>query len=100
MGLPEVTTKMDLARYCHASLFSPSISTLNKAIKNGNLSTWPGIQDLNFNALIGTSLATELGHLDQERKNLRSTKTTDDNQSLKLLPTKEVFINCYINTNN
>ena len=58
-----------LARYYHTTLFSPSISTLNKAINNGNLSTFPGITQLNFNALIGTSLATELGHLDQERKN-------------------------------
>ena len=61
-------SQSDLARYYHATLFSPSISTLKKAINNGNLSTFPGITQLNFNALIGTSLATELGHLDQERK--------------------------------
>ena len=29
--------KMDLARYYHATLFSPSINTLMKAIRNGNL---------------------------------------------------------------
>ena len=68
-------TKLELAQYYHAALFSPAISTLTKAIKNGNLITWPGIDNLNFKDLIGTSLATELGHLDQERKNLRSTKT-------------------------
>ena len=37
--------------------------------------TWLGIADLNFDSLIGTSLATELGLLDQERKNLQSTKS-------------------------
>ena len=38
-------TKMELARYYHATLFSPSLSTLSKAINNGNLSSWPGIAD-------------------------------------------------------
>ena len=61
-------TKLDLASYYHASLFSPSISTFVKAINNRNLLTWPGLTSLNFNELIGTSLATELGHLDQARK--------------------------------
>ena len=65
---------MELTRYYHATLFLPSISTLIKAIKNGNSESWQGISKLNFNALIGTLLATELGHLEQERKNLRPTK--------------------------
>ena len=90
-------TKLELARYYHATLFSPSLSTLSKAINNGNLSSWPGITDLNFKSLIGTSLATELGHLDQERKNLRSTQALP-NESTPPVPstkTKEVYITCY-----
>ena len=47
---------------------------MTKAIRNGNLLSWSGIENLNFANLVGTTLATELGHLDQERKNLKSTK--------------------------
>ena len=86
--------KSDLARYYHASLFSPSISTLTKAINNGNLLTWPEITTLNFQELIGTSLATELGHLDQSRKNLRTTKIQAVDKISQLpTKTKDVYIN-------
>ena len=64
-------------------LFSPSLSTFTKAIKNGNFITWPGINDLNFKKLLGTTMATEQGHLDQERKNLQTTSNipSEDNTS-------------------
>ena len=68
-------TKQDLARYFHACLFSPSISTLTKAIQHGNLLSWLGIENLSFSKLIGTTMAIELVHLDQESKNLKSTAT-------------------------
>ena len=67
-------TQHDLAAYYHASLFSPAISTLTKAIKKGKFISWPGINELNFKKPLNTTIATELGHLNQERKNLRSTK--------------------------
>ena len=67
-------TKTELARYLHGTTFCPSISTFTKAVRNGNFVTWPGIDTLNFDKRIGTTITTELGHLDQERKNLRSTK--------------------------
>ena len=38
--------------------------------------TWPGIDKINFNSLLKTTLATVNGHLDQERENLQSTKQT------------------------
>ena len=87
-------TKLELARYYHAALFSPAISTSTKAIKIGNLITWPGIDNLNFKDLIGTSLATELGHLDQERKNLRSTQTQMEISNRKNLQTNETYLQC------
>ena len=71
-------TKTELAQYLHAASFSPSISTLQKAINNGNFTSWPGIHQLNFSKLIKTTIATEKGHLDQERKNLRSTKNDEE----------------------
>ena len=63
-------SKSDLAQYLHDTVFSPSITTFAKAIKNENFITWPGIDTLNFATLLGTTKATELGHLDQERANL------------------------------
>ena len=70
-------TKMELAQYLHATAFSPSFSTLKKAIDNGNFVTWPGINELNFKKLLGTTIPLEKVHMDQERKNLRSTKDVD-----------------------
>ena len=63
--ITEDKTKTKLARYLHVTAFSPSISIFTKAVQNGNFVTWPGIDTLNFDKLIGTTIATELGHLDQ-----------------------------------
>ena len=50
------------------------MTTLEKAIKNDNLITWPSIDDLNFRTLINTTEEHLKGHLDQEKQNLQSTK--------------------------
>ena len=70
-------TKTELAQYLHATAFSPSISTLQRAIQNGNFVSWPGIHQLNFDKLLKTTIAVEKGHMDQERKNLRTTQIDD-----------------------
>ena len=49
-----------------------------KAIKNGNFITWQGIDELSLTKHLPPSIATAKGHLDQERKNLQSTKSIDD----------------------
>ena len=67
-------SKLELAQYLHAAAFSPAISTFQKAIQNGNFIGWPGIDEINFSKVIKTTKATELGHLDQERKHLQGTK--------------------------
>ena len=89
-------TKTDLARYLHATAFSPSISTFIKAIRRGNFVTWPGIDNLNLPRLLGTPMATAKGHLDSERKNLQSTKNPiieDDNFPDKINnETHEIFV--------
>ena len=56
-------SKSELAQYLHACAGSLVISTFQKAINNGNFITWPGIDKLNFNALIQTTLATIKDHL-------------------------------------
>ena len=71
--------KSDLARYLHACAFSPVISTFQKCINRGNFITWPNIDNLNFKKIIDTTEATLKGHLDGERKNLRSTKAPPTN---------------------
>ena len=82
-----------LVQYVYACLFSPTKSTLLKAIENGNLISFPGMTTQNVKKYLEELPATALGHLDQERKNLQSTKqvlpTTDLNtntqQSVKTL---------------
>ena len=63
-----------ISQYYHATLFSPSISSLTKVVARGNLVTWPGIDRINFKAVLGTTIPLGKGHLDQERSHLKSTK--------------------------
>ena len=70
-------TKSEMAQYLHAALFSPCIKTLQQAIYNGNLLSWP-IEHLNFDKLLKTTVATEMGHLDQERKYLNPTQSQNE----------------------
>jgi len=48
---------------------------LRDPIKHCFFATWPGLAVQNFNKRLPKSTATAKGHLDQQRKNLRSTKT-------------------------
>ena len=68
--------KQDLARFLHGALFSPRHSTLIKAIKNNFLSTFPGLTESLVKKHLPVSLATEMGHLKQERQHLQSTSIT------------------------
>ncbi len=65
-------------QFLHATAFSPAISTFQKAIRNGNFVTWPGIDSINFETVLKITLATEKGHLDQEQKGLQSQKPQPD----------------------
>ena len=71
--------KSELAQFLHGTLFSPAISTLTKAIANNHFLTWPGIKKWNFKKLVANSIPMNLGHLNQERKNLQSTKNKKTN---------------------
>ena len=63
----------DMIKFMHAALGSPTVSTLNKAIRNGYLKSWPGLTTKNVNYHINFNDAIMKGHLDRVRKNLRST---------------------------
>ena len=72
----------ELAQYFYGTIFSPRIDTFVKSIRNGNFISWPGIDNSNFKKLIGTTKASEFGHLDQDRKNLQSTKEEEEHDFL------------------
>ena len=69
-------TKLELAQWLHASCGSPNKSTFVKAIEKGNFITWPGLSSNLIKKHLPMSEATAKGHLNQERKNLQSTKPT------------------------
>ena len=68
-------TSSDLIRYLHATCFSPTTQTFLQAIRNGNFTTWPGLTPQLVKKYLPLTTATAKGHLDQERKNLQTTKT-------------------------
>ena len=88
---------MELAQYLYGCALSPSISTFQTAINKGKFITWSGIDDIKFRKIIGSPLATILGHLDQERTNLQSTKLIDaDDLFPDAIPRKTR--NCFYDT--
>jgi hypothetical protein len=66
--------KQELATYLHADLGSPAPSTLLRAIRRHHLVTFPGLTTNLVTKHSPKSLATVLGHQDQEAKHLRLTK--------------------------
>jgi hypothetical protein len=64
----------DLINYPHAACFSPVKSTWIKAIKNGNFSSCPGLNEHSVERYLSKSTSTEKGHLNQQRQNARTTK--------------------------
>ena len=75
-----VVTKLhptsELIRFLHAAVFSLSPSTWIKAIKAGFFSTLPNLTIEHVTKYLPKSIPTAMGHMDQERKNLHSTKVS------------------------
>eukprot|EP00957_Ditylum_brightwellii_P143433 10927487-Ditylum_brightwellii.AAC.1 len=67
-------TKHELSAYLHACAFSPSLCIFQNAICKGNVITWPGIKNINFEKEIKETTAIAKGHMDQEHQNLQSIK--------------------------
>ena len=74
--LPSTET---VIRYHHASLGFPVKSTFLKAVKHGNLLSFPGLTTNAINDYFPKSDETQKGHMKQQRQNLRSTKEKEDN---------------------
>eukprot|EP00957_Ditylum_brightwellii_P125211 9544748-Ditylum_brightwellii.AAC.1 len=66
--------KKDLVQYFHAASFSPVLSTWCKAVCRGYFTTLPGLTEKLVQKNLHKSNATVKGHLNQARKNVRSTK--------------------------
>jgi hypothetical protein len=60
--------KKDLINYLHAAFFSPVKSTWIKAIKNGNFSSWPGLNEQSVDKFLSKSTSTAKCHLNQQRR--------------------------------
>ena len=66
--------------------FSPTKRTWIQAVKKGHVKTWPGVTVDAIQHYLPMSEATMLGHLDQQRKNIQSTKLQDDDQDTMHTP--------------
>jgi hypothetical protein len=76
-------TKADLVAFLHAACFSPATLTFLRAIKAGYFATWPGLTPELVTQHLPNSITSVKGHLDQQRKNVRSTKPTPTKLSLE-----------------
>jgi hypothetical protein len=71
------SNQKDLINYLHAACFSPVKSTWITAIKNGNFTPWPVLTEQAAENHLSKSTSTTKGHLNQQRKNARTTKVKD-----------------------
>lgn len=67
------TGAAQLVAFAHASFFSPSLTTFQTALDKGYITDIPGLTTKSLRKHPPHSVATVKGHLDQVRKNLRST---------------------------
>jgi hypothetical protein len=72
--------------YAHATLGSPTVSTLTAALEKGFLPNVPGLTKASICQCPPHPLATVKGHLDQTQKHKQSTKTVQPSPFLQLAP--------------
>jgi hypothetical protein len=76
----ELCNTVALVHYLHKSLFSPKKSAMLQAVKDGHLITWPGLTEDAINKHLKLNPATAMGHMNQRRKNIRSTSKAPINK--------------------
>lgn len=79
-------TPSELVAFAHATLFSPTLSTLQQALDRGFLPNFMGQTAKALKKYPPQSVAMIKGHLDQARKNQRSTKPGDVHLTPTLVP--------------
>jgi hypothetical protein len=70
----EISKVYDTIQYLHAAAGSPVPSMFVRAIKAGNFTTWSTLTPEHVNKYLEKYEATVKGHLNQKKKNMRSTK--------------------------
>jgi hypothetical protein len=81
-NVPSSANLREIIKYLHASCFSPPKSTWIDAIRNGHFTTWPALTTEAITKLLPPTVATALGHLKQQRKNLHSTQPKPESPPL------------------
>ena len=81
----ECETTCQLIQFYHATMGFPVVSTWCKAIDAGYFRGWPSLTSKRVRKFIKVSSETEMGHMDQCRVGVRSTKT-DDADSMEPVP--------------
>ena len=94
-------TKGDLAQYYGATLFNPVKSSIIRAINRYHFTSWPGMTGKMMRKHLPQRIATAQGHMDQEFKNLRTTKNDLEadiapDQDPDNIKTNDIM--CYITT--
>jgi hypothetical protein len=75
--------KTTALQHLHASLFCPTTQTWIKAINNRHFTSWLPFTAREVRKHLPKSIATTLGHLDQQRKNLWSTKRNQKHKPIE-----------------
>ena len=63
-----------MAQYLSGSCMNPTPSTLLHAIRRNHFQSWPGMTTKLISKHLPKCIATGKGYLDQDQKNIRSTK--------------------------
>jgi hypothetical protein len=62
-----------LVNYLQKAMFSPTKYALLQAVKNGHLTTWPGLTERAIKKHLKMTPATAMGHMNQRRQQILST---------------------------
>jgi ribosomal protein S8 len=83
-----------LVHYLHKALFSPTKAAMLQAVKDGNLITWPSLTEDAISKHLKLTLATAMGHINQQRQNIRSTLKAQIEK--QLLPDTDLGTNTHL----
>eukprot|EP00804_Cyclotella_cryptica_P005838 CCRYP_000122-RA/>CCRYP_000122-RA protein AED:0.34 eAED:0.38 QI:0/0/0/1/0/0/3/0/508 len=96
----DLPSSQEVLRFLHAALGFPTKQTLLAAIRNNQLTTFPGLTMEAVNKHFPDSDETQKGHMRQSRQGVRSTKVVDEDALLQFKPTpgvkhKDVYLRVY-----
>ena len=79
-------------KYLHLSLFSPTKATLLRAIRNNHFVGWPCLSSaIHVQKHLRLEEPTIMGHMDQQRKNTRSTQRSTQRMPVPVAPTNDTI---------